>query len=271
MIIFFPLLGRHFPTPAFLLQLHYYQTTLPEWYMLNYGVREVWCIHPPNRIDLTDKITESFANMLLPVHYAASFDADTTNNITLAKEISRLFADETKWLLEDKITNALPDRDLLDVYGGWQSHLYCWERTAAYFINSRADIPVLILEDDVALAPQFLTMVKRILNNLPSDWRVLSLDRDNISCTANQYGVCRIDRFHLGKAYIIRDFYTAVELWKLNNNETPSILYDQSHRLMGWKPIVHSHWPGYVILNNDLALDKRYTTLYPHSPTFTPS
>ena len=265
-------MDQRLPTPSFLLQLHYYQTKLPEWYLLNYGIREVWCMHPPNRIDIGEQMKEHFENILMPYHTAAAFDAGTTRNITMSNEVSRIFCDDTKWLLEDYVNGSLPEGDtLLDIYGGWQSHLYCWERIVAYKINSRVDIPVLVLEDDAVISSHFITKVKRIMNNMPSDWKVLSLDKENISCHPNQYGVCRLPHFHLGRAYIVRDFYTAKELWNQNNlKEPPNLRYDNNHNPISWTPNYPKNWPGYVVITNELAENRYFKTKYPHSPAFTP-
>ena len=267
--IFFPVMDERFPTPAYLLQLHYYQTKLQEWYEMNFGIREVWVMHAPNRYDLTETMKKHYEKALLPHHVAASFDSGTLSNHTMANQVSRIFVDDNKWLLEDHLNDLQPG-PLADIYGGWQSHIYCWERVVAYKINSRLEMPVLVIEDDAILNTHFLSTVKILYDRLPDDWRILSLDKEGIKCKPDYNGFCKLDHMHLGNAYIIRNSATANELYKRNNLKAPPLVTDSQGNPIGWKPNVPQDWSWYVLMNDKLVRKGKFPTKYPHHPGFTP-
>lgn len=224
-------------------------------YLLHYGLRDIWIIHPPNRIDLDNTLQSRFYSSLLRYRIAASFDSGTVVTEKLCLNISRSFPDSNVWLLEDHYLDLMENHTLADIYGGWQSHLFCWKKIIEYYQQSRCNLPVLIFEDDIQPHPLILLRLSSILKTCPDAWSLLNLQSPTKM---------------FGGAYVIHDYQTAIQLYTLNNLEKPPFVYSNNGAIIGWKPRIPENFSAITYTDERLVFHERIQTRYNHSLLFTP-
>lgn len=258
-----------FPSLQHFQNLIDYATILPEAHVLKHGFREIWVIHPPNRDDLNSQMDSDFRYALLPYWIAASFDNGTYANQTSLAIVARQFADECKWMLDQHFDYPFKSKEEADVYGGWQSHLYVWGRIVDYCVNSRTDIPVVVLEDDAKVDPNFLTRLSFFMNRLPNDWTVLSLDCPDTKRTKLGRALNKIKHPYFGHGYVIRNSKTASTLFSDNNVEEPPFMIRDSSNKLTWHPNINKKWKGYCVSDHKLMQSNLRRSSHPHDG-FTP-
>lgn len=260
-----------------LAQIREYTDLIPESYYMHYGFREIWVLHPPNRIDLEKKVQRMYSHTLLPYRFSSAFDEGTTHNTTAIRYVTRILTDRTKWSIEnDPFPKGATTYDI-DAYGGWQSHIHAWNLTQDYASNCRVDIPVIIVEDDAILDQDFVVKTRDLIKSLPEGWAILSLDSQGAECGDYRKGkICQLKNAHLGVGYIVANATVASRLIELNDLPEPPRPPEDLKRLNGdrsqwrWRPVFDSEWKTYSVIGEYMISKRRQRTQFPHGACFTP-
>ena len=251
-------------------QENHYRSESMQQYLLRFGIRDVWIIHPPDRVPQQTIIRKNEHMALLRYRIAAAFDHNTLSSMSQCLSISRTYPDSNLWLLEDHFNDSeLANPVIADVYGGWQAHMYCWERVSAYYQQSRLDMPVLILEDDVLLHPLFLIKIRQLLSDAPPSWNIIVLSSQSNRNTAGRNPFLLLNEPTFGSCYLVRTATLALSLYELNNEMQPPFRFSEKNTLVGWKPHVPANLTSYRYMKGGLIYGSdSYTSN--HSPLFTP-
>ena len=238
--------------------------------ILQFGIREIWFIHPLSRLDLIRSNTEKQLALDAPLYNAPAWDSNLvfhTNSINVSA-LSRKYSSEHMWLLENNVDNLSNNSTVVDIYGGWNSHLYCWNRMAAYSEMTQLDIPVLFLEDDIIPKKGFLLLLNNTIRELPEDWTILNL-YDKGVCTRDKR-FSEVSDSSVAPAYLIRNATEAHKLFLNNNLGSPPLRLNSDNHVVGWQIQLPVGCKTYTICGNMLLKKVRRKTRFPHSPAFTP-
>ena len=90
-----------------------------------------------NSTSTSDRTVPSSHHLLaqqVPVYYSVAWDSYTISNHSQASimVLSRKFTSEHKLLRETNVSTLQKSNTLIDIYGGWNSHLYSWNRMIAF-------------------------------------------------------------------------------------------------------------------------------------------
>lgn len=236
---------------------------------MQFGIREVWVIHPTARVDLMQTVRTSFRQALVPFYIGSAFDSNTFRNLTTSQleEIAKYTPDDFKWSFAEHYKFLQGNASLQDSFGGWQAHLLCWKRISLFAKWTKIDLPVIVLEDDLVPRPMFLTQISKALRSIQTDWAVLSLSSAKRSSSCRHH-ICKSPSTHFGSAYVIRNGSVAQELFLANNRDGPT--FTQTGRKRGaWIPQIGTDYHLYSMKMTELKQISKQSA-YQHSSRFSP-